>query len=330
MQNASPIITQPFYGERVWNAQSALEAQTRFSFSAEGVAKNCAEELASLAEDPASGDASFERVIPSHFRLDACREFAASIRAVLDQGPGFAIIDDFPIADRSPHTIRLMYWSFMSLIGRPVAQTFTGQMIYDVQDEGVQAELGKGVRSSKTADGQVYHTDNHPQPPSYVSLLCLQTAEEGGLSGLINLYEVYNRLLARHSHRIPRMYQSFWFDRQREHEPGEKPVSKNPIFEIAGDGLTIRVVTTLIRQGYQLAGETLDLETREALDALDEVMEAPGLGKTFEFRPGQVQVVNNRRIGHRRTAFRDASEPEKRRHLIRLWLRDEGERSFMG
>ena len=86
-------------------------------------------------------------------------------------------MDDFPIADRGLDTVRLRYWSFMSLIGRLAAQTFTDQMIYDVQDEGVQAELGEGVRSSKTADGQVYHTDNHPQPPSYVSLLCLQTAE---------------------------------------------------------------------------------------------------------------------------------------------------------
>jgi alpha-ketoglutarate-dependent taurine dioxygenase len=59
-------------------------------------------------------------------------------------------------------------------------------------------------------------------------------------------------------------------------------------------------------------------------------MEAPGLGKTFAFQPGQIQVINNRRIGHRRTPFRDASEPEKRRHLIRLWLRDEGDRSFLG
>ena len=94
------------------------------------------------------------------------------------------------------------------------------------------------------------------------------------------------------------MYQSFWFALRRGYEPGENPVRKNPIFEIGGYGVTIRVVTTLIRQGYQLAGDTLDLETCEAPDALDEVMEAPGLGKTFEFRPGQVQVVNNRRIGH--------------------------------
>ncbi|HCK76350.1 MAG TPA: hypothetical protein DHW07_04320 [Gammaproteobacteria bacterium] len=330
MQNPSPIITEPFSGERVWSSSSALEAQTRFSLSREGIAGKCAKELSGLAESVANRDAPAKDGIPSHSSLDACRELAASVRRVLDQGPGFAIIDDFPLADWSPRAIRSMYWGFMSLIGRPVAQTFTGEMIYDVRDEGIQAELGKGVRSSKTADGQVYHTDNHPRPPSYVSLLCLRTAEEGGLSGLINLYTVYNQLLARHPNRIRRMYQSFWFDRQREHAPEESPVSKNPIFEIGEDGLRIRVVTTLIRQGYELAGEALDHETREALDALDEVMESPGLGKTFAFQPGQIQIINNRRIGHRRTPFRDASEPEKRRHLIRLWLRDEGDPSFLG
>ena len=324
------MITKPFSGERVWNTHSALGAQTRFSFSGEGFVEKCAEELAVLAEAAASGSAPVENGIPLHCSLDACSELAASVRTLLDQGPGFAIIDDFPIAGRSPRAIRSMYWNFMSLIARPVAQTFAGELIYDVRDEGAHAALGKGVRSSKTADGQVYHTDNHPRPPSYVSLLCLRTAEEGGLSGLINLYAVYNQLLERYPHRIPRMYRSFWFDRQREHAPEESPVSQNPIFEIGENGLTIRVVTTLIRQGYQLVGETPDRETREALDALDEVMEAPGLGKTFAFQPGQIQVINNRRIGHRRTPFRDASEPEKRRHLIRLWLRDEGDRSFLG
>ena len=59
-------------------------------------------------------------------------------------------------------------------------------------------------------------------------------------------------------------------------------------------------------------------------------MEAPELGKTFDFKPGQIQILNNRRIGHRRTAFVDWPEPEKKRHLIRLWLRDHGSSSFLG
>ena len=60
------------------------------------------------------------------------------------------------------------------------------------------------------------------------------------------------------------------------------------------------------------------------------VPEREGLGKSFVFERGQIQVVNNRRLGHRRTAFDDWDEPERRRHLVRIWLRDEGRPFYSG
>lgn len=45
---------------------------------------------------------------------------------------------------------------------------------------------------------------------------------------------------------------------------------------------------------------------------------------------GQIQVLNNRVIVHGRTAHRDADEPERRRHLVRLWLRAGDRRHFPG
>jgi alpha-ketoglutarate-dependent taurine dioxygenase len=41
----------------------------------------------------------------------------------------------------------------------------------------------------------------------------------------------------------------------------------------------------------------------------------------FEMKPGEMLFVNNRWILHNRTAFEDHAEPERRRHLIRLWVR---------
>ena len=46
--------------------------------------------------------------------------------------------------------------------------------------------------------------------------------------------------------------------------------------------------------------------------------------------PGQVQFVDNLAIGHSRTQFEDFEEPERRRHLVRLWLRNAGDRSYPG
>jgi len=50
----------------------------------------------------------------------------------------------------------------------------------------------------------------------------------------------------------------------------------------------------------------------------------------IEFNKKQIQIVNNKRIGHRRTAFRDWDEPERRRHLVRIWLRDTGRPFYQG
>jgi hypothetical protein len=43
-----------------------------------------------------------------------------------------------------------------------------------------------------------------------------------------------------------------------------------------------------------------------------------------------MQFVDNRALGHSRTAFVDDPEPASRRHLVRLWLRDGGRRAYPG
>ena len=79
-----------------------------------------------------------------------------------------------------------------------------------------------------------------------------------------------------------------------------------------------------------MRGIKMDDETREAIRALQEVSERSGLGKDFTFERGQIQIANNKRLAHRRTAFRDWPEPERRRHLVRMWLRDSGRPFYMG
>jgi hypothetical protein len=38
------------------------------------------------------------------------------------------------------------------------------------------------------------------------------------------------------------------------------------------------------------------------------------------FEPGDLQLVNNHTCFHARTAFEDWPEPERCRHLLRMWL----------
>jgi len=61
-----------------------------------------------------------------------------------------------------------------------------------------------------------------------------------------------------------------------------------------------------------------------------EIVEGDGLSVDFDLEPGQIQFVDNRALGHSRTAFVDYPEFERKRHLVRLWLRDRGRRAYAG
>ncbi len=85
-----------------------------------------------------------------------------------------------------------------------------------------------------------------------------------------------------------------------------------------------------IRGGYALKGEKLDEEGADAVAALLDLFDDDTLSADFDLEPGQLQFVDNRVLGHARTLFEDFREPERRRHLVRLWLRDHGRRAYAG
>ena len=69
-----------------------------------------------------------------------------------------------------------------ALVARPVAQSLSGIMIYDVEDTGQQATPGSGIRPDKTNIELSFHNDNNYNraPPDYVGLLCLRPARRVG------------------------------------------------------------------------------------------------------------------------------------------------------
>jgi alpha-ketoglutarate-dependent taurine dioxygenase len=79
-----------------------------------------------------------------------------------------------------------------------------------------------------------------------------------------------------------------------------------------------------------MKGEPVDEEGAAAIAAMLEVFEDDGFSVDFDLEPGQMQFVDNRALGHSRTAFVDYPEPERKRHLVRLWMRDHGRRAYPG
>lgn len=270
---------------------------------------------------------------PRDFALEACRATMDEVRRVTQSGPMFAVLDRLPMDEITRDEAIGLYWLLSSLLARPVAQKLNGQMLFDVRDTGAQLKPGSGIRPTVTNVDLRFHNDNsyNEAPPDYVCLLCLHPAKQGGVSQVMSVATIHQALAERHPELLPRLHQPFWYDRHAEHQPGEPTTYAAPIFERAADGtLKARLALAEIHAGYELRGECMDNETAAALQAVQSVFDRPELRVELDFRPGQIQYVNNRATGHARTEFVDHPEPERRRHLVRLWLRDGGKRGYRG
>jgi alpha-ketoglutarate-dependent taurine dioxygenase len=265
---------------------------------------------------------------PDQFELSACAQAMDEVRARVSGGIGLTVVGRLPVERYEPEENRVLCWLLSQLLERPVAQAWNGAMLYDVRDTGKTLEYG--VRRSVTNLDLTFHTDGPwlDLPPHLVGLYCINPAQEGGVSRFVSLGTVHNELRRRHPDLLPRLYRPFPWDRQAEHAPDDSKVGWQPVFEYDGRSLLGRFNERLIESGAELAGAPLDAESRDALEAMRAVVDAPELWVEFTIERGQIQFINNRAFAHSRTDFRDAPEPHRKRHLLRVWTREEGRRTF--
>lgn len=64
----------------------------------------------------------------------------------------------------------------------------------------------------------------------------------------------------------------------------------------------------------------LTLAQIEAMELLESIANDPSFHLQMDFAPGDIQFLNNGAILHAREAYEDHEHPDKRRHLLRLWL----------
>jgi alpha-ketoglutarate-dependent taurine dioxygenase len=330
--NAPARLEHVIDGKRAWVRADLRREDWLFKLPPECLAelKALLPQLAAHLTPVENIDAA-PHVLPA---LPACRALMGRVKRALDDGVRFALIDRLPIDEIGDEVAHAFYWILSSMIARPVQQKVTGTWIYPVHDTGRKATAGSGVRPDQTNMEQFFHNDNsyNTAPPEYVALLCMQPAKSGGVSHVINFYAVHNALVRAHPHVIARLYQSFWYDRQGEPAPDGSDTMSAPLFTYDTHNMRLRARMGLfqIGSGYQMRGETLDAAGAEAVTTLKRVLADESLSFDFVLERGHLQFVNNREIGHRRTAFHDYDEPTRKRRLMRLWLRDAGGIGYHG
>ena len=267
---------------------------------------------------------------PKHFPLASCTKVMEGVRRRLDDGLGFVILDRLPVDRWKQQEVVDIYWLLGSLIEPPVAQEWSGRMIYDVRYDG--QGYTADTRTALTPEGLDMHNDSSmgEAPANYISLLCLQTAQTGGKSSLSSAYAAHNHFVSQHPELVDRLYQPFYRDKQEYQPAGAERTNWYPIFSASNDNLRIRFNSRVIRRGYQKTSQILDNAGAQVVEILNNFLIDPAHRHDFWMERGQIQILNNRSIVHGRTPYVDFEDVEKRRHLIRLWLRAGDRRQFRG
>ena len=323
--SAPKICEEPLTGPGVWERNDVSKDDWRMPIPPAALA-----EIEALGRTLRAHPMETSALDPRDYALDACRRFMARVREALDEGVGFAVLDRLPTNTFDKDGLKKIYWLLSGMIGRPVAQSYDGRLLYDVLDTG--ARIDTRVRGDLTRQELSWHTDyGFNFPPPHIGLLVLGTAREGGTSSVASMLAIHNVLRDRHPALLRRLYEPFCWNRQGEHAEGDVVVHRFPVFSYDGREVRGRFIKWLLYKGYELTGEPFDRTGRDAIETMFDIMSEPDRHISFSLEPGQIQYVNNYRLAHRRTEYEDATDdPEARRHLVRIFLRDEGKRTFMG
>lgn len=277
-----------------------------------------------LGELEQAVDGVLQRAIPFHAispATFALPQFGERIRAALqDQllnGAGFVVMRGLPVGRWSYEQAATAYLGIGSYLGSFRSQNAKGHLLGHVRDLGLDIR-NQTTRYYQTTRQLDYHTDSC----DIVGLLCLKTSKEGGASRIVSSVTLYNEILARRPDLLPHLFHPFPTDRRGEIPAGMDPWFEVPVFSWFDGKLTTIYSGQYIRsaQTNHPACRRLTKEEHEALDLLDQLADDPQLRLQMEFKPGDMQFLHNHQVLHSRTDFVDWPEPERKRHLLRLWV----------
>jgi hypothetical protein len=204
-----------------------------------------------------------------------------------------------------------------SHFGAPRSQNAKGHLLGHVKDLGLDVSDPR-VRYYQTRRKLEYHTDS----VDIVGLLCLKTAKAGGESFIASSMTVYNEILARRPDLLPALFEPFATDRRGEVPEGMQPWFDMPVFHWHAGRLSCIYVRQYIESARQLFPQARRLSRAqvEAMDLMDELLNDPRIHLSMAFAPGDMQFLHNHQVLHSRNDFENWPEPERHRHLLRLWL----------
>ena len=273
-------------------------------------------EIESASERLDQSEADWQTVDHDDFPLPTLQRRLSHVLDEVLQGRGFVLLRGLPVARWGPRLSAIAFLGLGLHWGSLRSQNKHGHLLGHVRDAGLSSQ-DPNVRVYETRERQNYHTDSC----DVVGLLCLHPARSGGLSSLVSSVTIFNEMRKRRPDLAAVLFESIETDRRGEVPEGQRPFFRIPVFNWYEGLLSTIYNRTYIESARRFPDvPALRPEQVEALDLLVNLANDPALHFQMELRTGDIQLVHNHTLLHDRTAFDDWPEPERRRHLLRLWL----------
>ncbi len=259
--------------------------------------------------------ADLKDVTKDDFPLPVFGPAVAEIRDEIISGRGFAFIKGLPVDGRSRYQNAAAFFGIGTHVGKAISQNAKGHLLGHVKNIGgdINAPTGRGYNSPSEL---TFHADGC----DVLSLMCLKTAKSGGRHRIASSVTTYNEMLARRPDLANELSFRFYHTLRGELPPGQtRPWGRKPVVSVKDGYFAARGASSTIKRAQDLPGvPKLTPAQAEAIRMYQAISSEFAL--EIDFEPGDISYVNNHVTLHARSAYQDWPEPERARHLFRLWL----------
>jgi len=238
-------------------------------------------------------------------------------RETLAKGRGFVVVGGLPVEAWGESKSAMAFWLLGHHLGVPGAQNADDELLGHVIDYGEQA-YSPNVRLYRTASEIGFHCD----AADVVGLLCLHAARSGGQSRIASSVAIFNAIFEENPDLALTLFEPFAVDRRDEQPPGYAGSFEVPAARFDESG---RLSTFYHSEYFRSVSRLPEIgplapERKRLLDRYDALAASSDFHLDMDLAPGDMQFISNHTIVHARTVYEDEVEPEKKRHLLRLWL----------
>lgn len=250
------------------------------------------------------------------FPLTVMRTALQKLLDALENDYGVYVIRGLPVAKYSKEDLRLLYWGLGLNTGTAVCQSHRGDYLGDVKNFGEKIDPSRW-RAYMSGDQLSFHTDTS----DVVCLFVLQTAKSGGKSMFCSSLAIHDKIAQLDPALLEPLYTPVAWSWMGQEAPDGSPWYMMPVFSMHKGRFSSRNIRNHVHAAQNFPdAPRLPPRWNEAMDLVHNLANDPKLHFGMMFEAGDFQFLNNHITYHARSGFEEYPEPERCRHLLRMWL----------